>query len=108
MRTDPFRYGERHKAICERAEREFLETRKKNPKFTAGLAVKGYAVAVRCAIARRDGTGIAAVLAAKSAHVVLKFGTASRSKSKPLRLHCRHATTPKAVTLPSFRPHAGA
>jgi hypothetical protein len=80
MRTDPIRYAERHNAICARAEREFLNGRKKNPQLTLPKTVTGYAAAIRCAIARRDGTGIAGILAAQCAHVVLQF---SRRQCSP-------------------------
>jgi hypothetical protein len=71
MITDPIRFSERHRQICELAERDYLDQRKKNPKFTVGLAVKAYAVAVRCAIVKRDL--IAAVYAAQAAHIVRKI-----------------------------------
>jgi hypothetical protein len=91
MITDRRRYEARHAHICERAERDYLDQRKTNSQFTVGLAVKAYAVAVRCAIVKRDL--IAAVYAAQCAHVVRKFGSVSRFKAAPVRLHCRHGET---------------
>jgi hypothetical protein len=113
VRTDPFRFAERHRAICERAEREFLEQRRKTPKFTAGLAVKGYAVAVRCAVARRDGTDLAGILAAKAAHVASKFGppkkpSGNARRQKKQRAQKVESERPTRSLLPTFRPHAGA
>jgi hypothetical protein len=43
VRTNFERNAERHRKICERAEREFLDGRKKNPKLTVPKTVKAYA-----------------------------------------------------------------
>lgn len=80
MKTNPDAYAARHRQLCERAEKQFLAEKKKHPKVTPKTVIVAYAAAVRCAIARRDNTGIAAVFAAQSAHIAVKFGACFSEK----------------------------
>ena len=97
MKTDPERYRIRHQQICERAEKQFLEERRKNPKLTVPKTVAGYAAAIRCAIVRRDGTGIVAVYAAQAAHLVLKFGDESCTSFRASSVTWKRPDTASAV-----------
>jgi hypothetical protein len=68
MITNRQRYEARHVQICGRAERE----------FAAGMTAELYVAAVHRAISKRDGTGIAAVLATMGAHLALQEDRRSR------------------------------
>jgi hypothetical protein len=84
MITNRQRYEARHAQICERAERQYFAQKEKTPQFNVRQAIGGYAISVRAAIARKDGTGIAGAHAAAAAHLALREG---RVKQKAKRRH---------------------
>ncbi len=105
MITDRARFKARHAQICERAERQFLDQKKRTPKFGIRQAIASYSLAIRAAIARKDATGIAGVHAAAAAHLALKFSrqqcsSESRAISKRRGIHsARREPAPHAVVL---------
>jgi hypothetical protein len=113
MITNRQAYEDRHARICQRAESQFLDQRRKNPQFSVRLAVMSYSLAIRAAIARKDGTGIAGAHAVAAAHLARRFqprkklsGNARRQKKQ--RAQRVSSERPTRSLLPTFRPHAGA
>ena len=113
MITDRQAFEQRHARICARAEEQFLAQRKKTPTFNVRQAITSYSLAIRAAISRKDGTGIAGAHAVAAAHLALKFaprkrlsGDARRQKKQHAQRIASERLTPS--TLPPFRPHVGA
>ena len=70
MTTNIEKFTGRHYAICRRAEEQFLEQKKMNPRFTVAKAVRQYAADIRRTL-KRD-TSLAPILAAQCTHLAMK------------------------------------